>query len=91
MNDLFMSEGPKLRPQIMLMPPFSDRASHEEACNSDMPAQNTDYFTFFLPQIIFPHTSDNPASLSHKYPEPLTFGEAGLRLVLPSPHWLPHK
>ena len=28
-------------------------------------------------------------SLSHKYPEPLTFREADLRLVLPSPRWLP--
>lgn len=69
----------------MLMP-FSEHAFQEEAYSSVMPVQNTNYFTFFLPQITFPHASDHPASLSHKYPKPLTFGKANLRFVLLPPH-----
>ena len=85
MDNLLLSEGQKLHHQIMLMPPFSEHVSLEEACNSDTPVQNTDYFTFFLSSTPFPHASDHPASLSCKYPKPLTFREADLRLVLPSP------
>ena len=83
--DYLLMSGQKLHLQIMLRLPFSEHASHEEACDSDALAQNTNYFTFFLPPITLPHTSDHPASLPHKYSKPLTFREADLRLVLPSP------
>ena len=64
MNDLLTSEGPKLHPQIMLTWLFSEHAFHEEVCNSDTPAQNTDYLIFFLPPNSFAYTSDHPASLN---------------------------
>ena len=81
---LFM--GPKLDPQIMLTLPFSKHTSQEEAHNSATPVQNPDYFTFLLPPIAFPHTSDHSAPWSYKYPEPLALREVGLRPVLPCPH-----
>ena len=70
-DDLLTLEGPKLHPEIMLMLPFSEHAYYKEACNSDTPAQNTNYFNFFLPPVIFPHSSDHFTSLPHKYPEAL--------------------
>ena len=66
------------------MLPFSEHVSHEEACNANIPAHNADYFTFFLSSTPFPHASDHPASLSHKYPKHPTFTEMDLRLVLSS-------
>ena len=86
MDDLLTSEGQKLHPQIMLMLPFSEHASHEEACYSNTRAQTTDYLTFFLPLITSLCTSNHPILFTHKYPEPLAFREEDLRLVLLSPH-----
>ena len=85
-GDLLTSEGQKLHPQNILMPQFSEHVSHEETRSSFLPVQNNSYFTFFLPPITFPQVSDHPASLSHKYPKPLAFEEADLRLVLLSSH-----
>ena len=56
----------------MLMLPFSEHAYYEEECNSDTPAQNTSYFTIFLPPVIFPHSSDHFTSLPHKYSKALS-------------------
>ena len=81
-----MSENQKLHPQIMLMPPFSEHAPHEEARRSVVPVQNFNYCTFFLLLITFPHASDHRSPLFHKYPKPFTFGKADLTFVLQSPH-----
>ena len=67
------------------MASFSQHGPYEEGYNSDTPAHNTDYFTFFLPPTTFPHASDHPASLSRKYPKALIFREVDLRFVFPSP------
>ena len=65
---------------------FSKHASHEEACSLIDPVQNDDYLTFFLSQSSFlmPQTT-LLLKLIHNL-EPLSFGEANLRLVFPSPH-----
>ena len=69
----------------MLMPPSSEHASHVVACNRDMPAQSSDYLTFFLPSITFPCTSYLTIPFTHKYPCSLAFEVVDLRLVLWSP------
>ena len=79
--------------------PLSDHADASfwtsipwEAWKSDIPAQNTDYFTFTLPPILFPvgsPTSGHPASLSHTHPKLFTFREVDLSLVLLA--WLLHE
>ena len=70
-----MSEGYKLHSQIMLVPPFSEYVSHEEACDSDMPVQSIDYLTFLLPPITFSCTFDHPILSTQQYPKPLAFEE----------------
>ena len=52
--------GPKPHLQVMLMPPFCEHTSHEEAYNSYTPVQNTDYLTFSLPPITFPFLCCKP-------------------------------
>lgn len=52
LGDLWMSDGQKLHPQVMLSTSIFEHASHEEACNSDMPEENTNYLTF---SYILPH------------------------------------
>ena len=64
------------------MPQFSEYTSYEEACNSDMPAQNTDDYFFSLPPVIFLQVSDHPTSLSYKYLKLLACGEEDLRIAL---------
>lgn len=81
----FEIRGPKRHPRILLMMSFSEHVSREETCNPDIPAENTNYSPFSLPPITFLQASDHPASLSLKFPKPLTFKEADLKLVLPSP------
>ena len=66
------------------MLPFSEHVSHEEACNANNLHTTLITSPFFLSSTPFPHASDHPASLSHKYPKPLIFTEVDLRLVLPS-------
>lgn len=39
MDELSMSEGQKLHPQILLVLPFCEHASYEEACDLDMLVQ----------------------------------------------------
>ena len=71
----------------MLTLPFSEYASHEEACFLAVSAWN-DCLIFLSPPVTFPcHASDHPASLSQKYPKPFTYREVDSRLVLLSPHW----
>ena len=59
-----------------------EHASHEEACDSDTRAQNPNHLNFSPPPISLPHAQEHTASLSHKYLEPLAFGEADLRFAL---------
>ena len=84
MNDILMSEGQKLHPQVMLSPTIFEHTVHEGACNLNTPSQNTLYITFSLPLMTFPHASDFPAFVSSNYLKSLTLGKADLRLVLPS-------
>ena len=71
----------------MLTLPFSECASHEEACILAVSAWNN-CLIFPSPPVTFPrHASDHPASLSQKYPKPFTYREVDSRLVLLSPHW----
>ena len=61
----------------MLVPPFSEYVSHEEACDSDIPVQSIDYLTFFLPPVTLFCTFDHPILSTHQYPKPLAFEETG--------------
>ena len=59
-----------------------------EAYSLVAPEKNDDYHTFFqppFPTLPMPQTMMLLYSLSQKYPEPIAFGEADLRLVLASP------
>ena len=81
LGDLLTSEGQKLSPLIMLVPPFAQRASSEEAWSLVAPVQDD---VPFLSPVTFSH-SPYASALSHQYPGPLAFKEAHLRFVLPSP------
>lgn len=82
---LFNAAGPKPHPQIMLTLPLFEHASHEEGWYSYKACTEHPSFHLFLPPSISLHTSDHPASLSHKYSEPLTFRGTDGRFVVPSP------
>ena len=66
----FDVRGLNLHPQITAAPSVLEYESHEEICNSDMPPQSTDDFTFSLLPIPFFQTSKHPASLSVTIPSP---------------------
>ena len=84
LGDILTLAGSKVHPWNMLMQPFSEHASNEEACILVV-VHNDYYLTFFLiSKYLSPHSScfRPPAFL----PEPFTFGEVDLRFVLLSPH-----
>ena len=84
LGDRVTSAAPKLHPHIVLTPPFS---SHEEVCNWVVPWESTwrdHYLTFSLFLITCLH-GPHASALSHKYPQPLSWGEADLRLGLLCP------
>ena len=77
-----MSESPKLYNQILLITPIFECAEDYSLATA---VQNADYQPAF-PMLPTPQTALLPYPLSQKYPEPLAFREADLRLVFPSPH-----
>lgn len=75
-----MPENPNLHPQDVLVLLFSQPVSHEEACGLVASSLSDSCLTFFLFPITF-FQALMPPFLSHKYPQPLAFREADLRLV----------
>lgn len=78
---LLKSESHELHLQNVLEPPFGFR----EARSSAAPAQYYDDLTFTFSPITFPHVPPHSAALSHKYPKPLPFKQAGRDLFSSSP------
>lgn len=70
----FDIRGLQPNPQIMLSTEISEHASHEQACNCGMPAQNTSYLTFS--HLLSPHLRP-PCFFAHRFLKPLAFAGVG--------------
>lgn len=77
-----MSEDPKLHPQNVLEPPFSEYTPHEEVCQLVRPAKNDCHLTLFLSPITISQAPCTPA-LSPKYPELLALEGGDFKICFP--------
>lgn len=82
MDELSMSEGQKLHPQILLVLPFCEHASYEEACDLDMLVQSGNDLTLSCLQSPFPESLTTVTLHSSVY-SALTLREVELRFILP--------
>ena len=70
----FDIRGLQPNPQIMLSTEISEHASHEQACNCGMPAQNTSYLAFS--HLLSPHLRPL-CFFAHRFLKPLAFAGVG--------------
>lgn len=78
---LSTSEDPKLHLPSMRLP-FSEQVFHEDVCSLAAPVENNGYLPLFWSLITSPQ-GPHASTLSHKYPEFLTFEEGNFNICSP--------